>query len=45
MEFIGYMTVKEYADKQQQTVQAIYKAIKDGRLEHKKIGTFTLVKV
>lgn len=40
----GYMTVKEYANIKQVSVQAIYKAIKAGKLRTKKIGHLTLVK-
>ena len=41
MEFIP---VKEYADREKISVQAVYKRIKKNRLEFKKIGTFHLVK-
>ena len=40
----GYMTVSQYADIKQVSVQAIYKAIKAGKLRTKKIGHLTLVK-
>lgn len=45
MDLKGYKPVKEYAEMKGQTVQAIYKAIKAGRIESKKVGTYTLVKV
>ena len=45
MELKGYMPVKDYAEKEKLTVQAIYKAIREGRLESKKLGSYTLVKV
>lgn len=40
-----YKTVSEYAIAKGITVQAVYQAIKRGRLEFRKIGTFTFVKV
>ena len=39
-----YMSVSEYAKLTGVTVQAVYQAIKKGKLEIKKIGTFILVK-
>ena len=38
------MTVKEYADKVEKTVQAIHYQIKIGKLEAKRIGSIWLVK-
>lgn len=40
----GYMSVKDYADKNCISVQAVYKKIKNKQLDVKKIGSFTLVK-
>ena len=40
----GYMTVKEYAQKYNLTVQAVYKRITFNKLLVKKIGHLTLVK-
>jgi predicted transcriptional regulator len=39
-----YMPVKDYALKKGITVQAVYKMIKENRVETKTIGTYTLVK-
>lgn len=39
-----YMTVTEYAKIKGITVQAVYQAVKRGKLEIKKIGSFILVK-
>jgi predicted DNA-binding protein YlxM (UPF0122 family) len=41
---MDYITVKEYADKEKISVQAVYKRIKKNRLQYKKIGSFHLVK-
>jgi len=43
-EEIKYMPVKDYATKKGVTVQAVYKMIREKRIETKKIGTYTLVK-
>jgi len=39
-----YMTVAEYAKDKGITVQAVYQAVKKGKIEIKKLGSFTLVK-
>jgi hypothetical protein len=39
-----FVPVKEYAKLKNITSQAVYKKIKSGKLESKKIGTYTLVK-
>ena len=39
-----FMPVKDYASKKGVTVQAVYKMIKEKRIETKVIGTYTLVK-
>lgn len=39
-----YIPVAEYASLKGITVQAVYQAIKRGKLEIKKIGTYTLVR-
>jgi len=39
-----YMPVKDYALKKGISVQAVYKMIKENRVETKTIGTYTLVK-
>ena len=44
MEVQEYMTVKEYADLKDITVQGVYKQIKENRVKTKKIGTMYLVK-
>ena len=41
---IKYMPVKDYALKKGISVQAVYKMIKEHRIETKVIGTYTLVK-
>ena len=43
-EEIKYMPVKDYATKKGVTVQAVYKMIREKRIETKIIGTYTLVK-
>lgn len=43
-EEIKFMPVKDYASKKGITVQAVYKMIKQKRIETKTIGTYTLVK-
>ena len=40
----AYMTVTEYAKLQGVSVQSVYQKIKRKKLEHKKLGSFTLVK-
>jgi hypothetical protein len=40
-----YKPVKDYANEKGLTVQAVYQAIKRGKLKSKKIGSYTLVKV
>lgn len=40
-----FMPVREYAEREGITVQAVYQAIKRGSIEVKKIGSFTLVAV
>lgn len=40
----GYVTVKEYAEMKGTTVQAVYMAIKQKRLQSKKSGSFTFVR-
>ena len=40
-----WMTVSEYAIKQGITVQAVYKAIKEGRMHSRKLGKLTLVHI
>jgi len=39
----NWMTVKDYSVKKGITVDAVYKAIKRGKLPSRKLGTFTLV--
>jgi len=39
----NWKPVKEYAELKEMSVQAVYQAIKRGKLESKKIGSFTLV--
>ena len=39
-----YMPVKDFATARNITVQAVYKMIKLGKLDVRKIGTYTLVK-
>lgn len=41
----SFMPVKDYALKKGCTVQNVYKLIKEGKLESKKIGSYTLVKI
>ncbi len=43
-EEIKFMPVKDYATKKAISVQAVYKMIKEKRIETKTIGTYTLVK-
>ena len=47
MKFEGkkYLPVKEYAELNEITVQAVYQKIRRGNLGTKKIGSFTLVEV
>ena len=40
----GYTTVKDYADRKGITPQAVYIAIKQKRLDSKKIGSLVLVR-
>lgn len=40
----GYMTVKEYSEMKGTTVQAVYMAIKQKRLQSRKSGSFTFVR-
>lgn len=40
-----YMPVKEYAILKKISVQAVYQQINRGVIGHKKIGSYTLVKV
>ena len=40
----GYTTVKDYAEKKGVTVQAVYMAIKQKRIDSKKIGSLVLVR-
>ena len=40
----GYEPVKQYADKKGISVQAVYQAIKKGKLDSKKIGSMILVR-
>jgi hypothetical protein len=44
VEEVKYMPVKDYATKKGVSVQAVYKMIKENRIETKVIGTYTLVK-
>tara|TARA_R100000951_G_C2646658_1_gene182798 strand:- start:2768 stop:2908 length:141 start_codon:yes stop_codon:yes gene_type:complete len=44
MNLDGYMTVSEYAEKNEITVQAVYQKLKRGNLRSRKIGQLTLVK-
>ena len=44
MNLDGYMTVSEYAEKNNVTVQSVYQKIKRGNLRTRKIGQLTLVK-
>lgn len=39
-----FMPVKEYAEKQNVSLSYIYKLIRKGKIEHRKIGTYTLVR-
>jgi hypothetical protein len=39
-----YISVKEYSEKKGISVQAVYQSIWRKSVEHKKIGTLTLVK-
>ena len=39
----SFLPVKDYAMQHNVSVQAVYKAIKTGRLKMRKIGTYTLV--
>jgi Mor family transcriptional regulator len=39
-----FVPVKDLADKRKCTVQHIYRLIREGKLESKKIGTYTLVR-
>lgn len=43
MNLQNWKPVKEYAELKDMTVQAVYQAIKRGKLESKKIGSYTLV--
>jgi predicted DNA-binding protein YlxM (UPF0122 family) len=45
LELDKYMTVKEYADKEKISVQAVYQKIRLKHLTSKKIGNLTLVKL
>lgn len=38
-----FMPVKDYADKKNISVQAVYKMIREKKIETKKIGSYTLV--
>jgi len=40
-----FKPVKEYAQEKGVSVQAIYQAIKSGKLKSKKIGSYTLVQI
>jgi hypothetical protein len=40
----SFQPVKEYATQRQISVQAVYKAIKAGRLRMRKIGSYILVR-
>lgn len=40
----GYTTVKDYAEKKGITVQAVYMAIKQKRIDYKKFGSLVLVR-
>lgn len=40
----GYQTVKDYAEVNNITVQAVYERIKKGKLDIKKLGSFILVR-
>jgi len=44
VEEMKFMPVKDYANKRNISVQAVYKMIKEKRIETKVIGTYTLVK-
>jgi predicted DNA-binding protein YlxM (UPF0122 family) len=39
-----FMPVKDYAEQKHISVQAVYKMIKTGRIQVRKIGTYTLVR-
>lgn len=39
-----FMPVKEFADKKKVSVQHVYNQIREGKLETKKIGSYTLVR-
>jgi predicted DNA-binding protein YlxM (UPF0122 family) len=39
----NWMTVAEYATKHKITVQAVYKAIKKGQIETRKLGSLLMV--
>ena len=41
----GYMTVKDYAQKKDISVQAVYKQINNKTIKALKLGSMTLVKV
>lgn len=40
----GYTTVRDYAEKKGITVQAVYMAIKQKRIDYKKFGSLVLVR-
>lgn len=44
VEKVTFMPVKDYATKKGVSVQAVYKMIKEKKVETKTIGTYTLVK-
>jgi hypothetical protein len=44
IEEVKFMPVKDYALKKGISVQAVYKMIKENRIDTKVIGTYTLVK-
>ena len=44
MDLEGYMTVQDYAAKNNVTGQAVYQKLKRGNLRSKKIGNLILVK-
>lgn len=39
-----YMTVKEYAERNNISVQAVYQSVKRNTIEFKKIGSLVLIK-
>lgn len=43
MNIKNWTPVKDYADKHSMTVQAVYQAVKRGKLESKKLGSYTLI--